>query len=111
APSMTATRPLPGNESDVEPPEELGRRFGITALAAMKLQTRHGSNAAAVLSESHAGRMVGRWEPITEAELVHAARHEQVRTLADAFRRVGLAGGPGGGAACGPRARRGLRRD
>src|SRR4029077_6313822 len=100
APSITATRPLPGNESDVEPPDELGRRFGITALAAMKLQTRHGSNAAAVLSESHPGRMVCRWEPITEAELVHAARHEQVRTLADAFRRVGLAAGPCAGAAC-----------
>src|SRR5260221_13312773 len=35
APSGTATRPPPGNESDVEPPDELGRRFGITALAAM----------------------------------------------------------------------------
>jgi glycerol-3-phosphate dehydrogenase len=44
--------------------------------------------------------MVCRCEPITEAELVHAARHEQVRTLADAFRRVGLAAGPCAGAAC-----------
>src|SRR5260370_3293919 len=41
-----------------------------------------------------------RCEPITEAELVHAARHEQVRTIADAFRRVGLAAGPCAGAAC-----------
>jgi glycerol-3-phosphate dehydrogenase len=100
APCVTATRPLPGNESDVEPPDELGRAHGITALAAMKLQTRHGSNAAAVLSESHDGRMVCRCEPITEAELVYATRHEQVRTLADAFRRVGLAAGPCAGAAC-----------
>ena len=100
APSVSATRPLPGNESDVEPPDELGRRFGINALAAMKLQMRHGSNAAAVLSEARPGRMVCRCEPITEAELVHAARHEQVRTIADAFRRVGLAAGPCAGAAC-----------
>jgi len=100
APSVTATRPLPGNESDIEPPDELGRRFGINALAAMKLQMRHGSNAAAVLSEARSGRMVCRCEPITEAELVHAARHEQVRSLADAFRRVGLAAGPCAGTAC-----------
>jgi len=100
APCVTATRPLPGNESDVEPPHELGRAYGITALAAMKLQTRHGSNAAAVLGEARTGRMVCRCEPISEAELVYGARREQVRTLADAFRRVGLAAGPCAGAAC-----------
>ena len=100
APCATATRPLPGNESDVEPAPELGRRCGITALAAMKLQSRHGSNAAAVLEDARSGRMVCRCEPITEAELAHAARQEQVRTLADAFRRVGLAAGPCAGGAC-----------
>ena len=100
APCLTATRPLPGNESDLEPAAELGARFGITALAAMRLQTRQGSNAAAVLDETHSGRMICACEPITEAELVHAVRHEQVRTLADAFRRVGLAAGPCTGAAC-----------
>src|SRR5207245_541132 len=51
APCVTATRPLPGNESDVEPPPELGRRSGITTLAAMKLQSRHGSNAGALLQD------------------------------------------------------------
>jgi glycerol-3-phosphate dehydrogenase len=35
-----------------------------------------------------------------EAELAYAARHEQVRTLPDAFRRVGLAAGPCAGSAC-----------
>ena len=49
APCLTATRPLPGNESELEPAAELGVRFGITALAAMRLQTRQGSNAAAVM--------------------------------------------------------------
>lgn len=100
AASVTATRALPGNESEVEPAADLGRRCGIPALAAMKLQTRHGSNAEAVMKAAHPGRMVCRCEPITEAELVHAARHEQVRSLADAFRRVGLAAGPCAGAAC-----------
>ncbi len=100
APCTTATRPLPGNESDVEPPAELARRCGIPALAAVKLQTRHGSNAGKVLEEGGTGRLLCRCEPITEAELLFSARHEQVRSLADAFRRVGLAGGPCAGAAC-----------
>ena len=80
----TATTPLPGNESEMEPAAELARRCGIPALAAVKLQSRHGS----------------RCEPMTEAELAYSARHEQVRTLADAFRRVGLAAGPCAGTAC-----------
>ena len=100
APCTTATTPLPGNESELEPAAELSHRCGIPALAAMRLQTRHGSNAGAVLQERRAGRLICRCEPITEAELVHATRHEQVRSLADAFRRVGLAAGPCAGAAC-----------
>jgi glycerol-3-phosphate dehydrogenase len=100
ATSSTATRPLPGNELDVTPPEELARQHNITALSVLKLQSRHGSNAGKVLDEARSSRLVCRCEPITEAELIHAARHEQVRTLADAFRRVALAGGPCAGAAC-----------
>src|SRR5205814_5518642 len=45
-------------------------------------------------------RILCRCEPVTEGELIYAARHEQVRTLADAFRRVGIAAGPCAGAAC-----------
>ncbi|HEY3196246.1 MAG TPA: glycerol-3-phosphate dehydrogenase/oxidase [Candidatus Dormibacteraeota bacterium] len=100
APCVTATRPLPGNEAELEPAVELARRHGVSVLAAMRLQTRHGTNADAVLTDARAGRTVCRCEPITEAELVHAARHEQVRSLADAFRRVGIAAGPCAGAAC-----------
>jgi glycerol-3-phosphate dehydrogenase len=98
--SETATRPLPGNESEVTPPAELAARCGIPALAAMKLQSRHGSNAEKVLDEGGTSRILCRCEPVTEGELVYAARHEQVRTLADAFRRVGVAAGPCAGAAC-----------
>ena len=97
---VTATSPLPGNESDLEPADAFGRRTGIPALAAIRLQSRHGSNAEVVMKAEYPGRMVCRCEPITEAELVHAARHEQVRSLADAFRRVGLAAGPCAGTAC-----------
>jgi len=96
----TATTPLPGNESDMEPAAELARRCGIPALAAVKLQSRHGSSAEKVLDGAPAGRIVCRCEPLTEAELAYAARREQVRTLADAFRRVGLAAGPCAGSAC-----------
>jgi glycerol-3-phosphate dehydrogenase len=100
APCTTSSRPLPGNESELEPVNELASRFGISALAAIKLQSRHGSRAGKVMEEARAGRVACRCEPLTEAELSHAARHEQVRSLADAFRRVGLAGGPCAGAAC-----------
>ena len=100
APCTTATSRLPGNESDPEPPAELSARCGISALAAMKLQSRHGTNAEKVLDEGHTSRILCRCEPVTEAELVYAARREQVRTLADAFRRVGVAAGPCAGAAC-----------
>src|SRR6266849_244185 len=100
APCTTATKPLPGNESDMEPAAELARRCGIPALAAVKLQSRHGSRAEKVLDGGRAGRLVCRCEPMTEAELAYAARNEQVRSLADAFRRVGLAAGPCAGAAC-----------
>jgi glycerol-3-phosphate dehydrogenase len=100
APCTTTTAPLPGNESEMEPASELARRCGIPALAAVKLQSRHGSRAEKVLDSRRAGRLVCRCEPMTEAELAYSARHEQVRSLADAFRRVGLAAGPCAGAAC-----------
>ncbi len=100
APCTTATSPLPGNESDAEPAVELAARCGIPALAVLRLQSRHGSNAEKVLDEAGTSRILCRCEPITEAELVHASRHEHVRTLADAFRRVGIAAGPCAGAAC-----------
>jgi glycerol-3-phosphate dehydrogenase len=100
APCTTATQPLPGNESDPEPVEELAARCGVPALAVMRLQGRHGSRAAKVLDEGRTSRLVCRCEPVTESELVYAARHEQVHSLADGFRRVGIAAGPCAGAAC-----------
>jgi glycerol-3-phosphate dehydrogenase len=100
AASTTATTPLPGNESEMEPAADLARRCGIPTLAAVKLQSRHGTRAEKVLDGGRAARLVCRCEPMTEAELAYSARSEQVRSLADAFRRVGLAAGPCAGAAC-----------
>ena len=98
--STTASRPLPGNESDPAPVADVAARCGIPALAVIKLQSRQGTNAEKVLDEGGTSRLLCRCEPVTEAELVYATRHEQVRTLADAFRRVGIAAGPCAGAAC-----------
>src|SRR5438552_1069429 len=56
----TATKPLPGNESDTEPVAELAARCGISALAALKLQSRHGSNAEKVLDEGRTSRILCR---------------------------------------------------
>jgi glycerol-3-phosphate dehydrogenase len=97
---VTSKRPLPGNESDLAPVAELALRCGIPSLAVIKLQSRHGSDAEKVLDEGGTSRILCRCEPVTEAELIYAARREQVRTLADAFRRVGIAAGPCAGAAC-----------
>jgi len=100
APCVTASQPLPGSEKDMEPAEELARRCGITALSVVKLQSRHGCRGESILDDDRAGRVVCRCEPTLEAELAYAARHEQVRSLPDAFRRVGLAAGPCAGAGC-----------
>ncbi|MFI5283246.1 MAG: FAD-dependent oxidoreductase [Candidatus Dormibacterales bacterium] len=97
---ITATKALPGSESDSEPATDLARRFGIPVLAAIKLQSRHGSRSGRVMDGKATTRLMCRCEPVTEAELVYATRHEQVRCLADAFRRVGVAGGPCAGASC-----------
>lgn len=100
AAGVTASRPLPGAGGAAPPARELARDHGIPALAAARLLGRHGSEAPEVLQDARRGRLVCRCEALTEAELAHAARHEQVRTLSDAFRRVGLAAGPCAGAAC-----------
>jgi glycerol-3-phosphate dehydrogenase len=104
APCLTAQRPLPGAGGTAPPARELAREHGLSALAAARLLERHGSEAPDVLQDARRGRLVCRCEALTEAELAHAVRNEQIRTLADAFRRVGLAAGPCAGMACVERA-------
>ena len=98
--SSTAERPLPGAGRPAQQAHELAAEHGISALAAAGLLERHGSEAADVLQDDRRGRLVCRCGALTEAEVAYAARHEQVRTLADMFRRVGLAAGPCAGVAC-----------
>jgi glycerol-3-phosphate dehydrogenase len=102
--STTASRLLPGASGEAPPAAQLAREHGITALSAARVLQRHGCEAPQVLEDGRRGRLVCRCEALTEAELAHAARNEQVRTLADAFRRVGVAAGPCAGSACVERA-------
>ncbi|HEY4026805.1 MAG TPA: FAD-dependent oxidoreductase [Candidatus Dormibacteraeota bacterium] len=101
---VTGSRPLPGASGVAPPVRELAAEHGISTLAATRILARHGSEAPEVLDDPRRGRLACRCEVVTEAELVHAARHEQVRTLADAFRRLGLAAGPCAGTSCVERA-------
>jgi glycerol-3-phosphate dehydrogenase len=111
SPAPATSDVLPGSEEESTPPDELARSCGIPALAAAKLLTRHGCRAEQALAAASTRRLVCRCEPVLEAELVHAARHEQVSCLADAFRRVGLAHGPCAGARCVVRAAQVLGRE
>src|SRR5438309_1624665 len=54
----TTTKPLPDNETDPEPAAVLTARCGIPALAAIKLQTRHGSSSEKVLDEGGTSRIL-----------------------------------------------------
>jgi glycerol-3-phosphate dehydrogenase len=100
----TAARLLPGASGASPPVHELVAEHGISALAAAGLLARHGSEAPAVLLEARRGRLACRCQALTEAELAWAVASEQVRTLADAFRRLGLASGPCAGGSCVERA-------
>ncbi len=92
---------LPGSEEETPKAADVAAEFGMTDLSAARLLRRHGCRGSGVLAEdARHGRVVCRCDALSEAELAFAARHEQVRTLADAFRRVGLASGPCAGAAC-----------
>jgi glycerol-3-phosphate dehydrogenase len=102
APCRTAELRLPGAEGEAPESASLAHAYKIPELAAAHILARHGSEAPALLEESDATghRIVCRCEALTEVELRHAARHEQVSTLGDAFRRIGMAAGPCAGAGC-----------
>jgi len=115
----TADLPLPGGErvlsrGDIE---DLARKFRVPAAAAARLAYRHGALAEAVLEEgcrSPSGRrIVCTCEPVLEAEVRYAIRHEWVRTMSDLRRRVRIGMGPCQGFGCSEQAAAvlGLERD
>ena len=107
APCRTAHEPLPGGEYTPDP-QELAREFEMPLHTTERLVHRHGARARDVLAltQEHPA-----WkshlcvcEPVTEAEVRYAARHEGARTLDDLRRRVRLGVGPCQGTICTARA-------
>jgi len=107
-PCRTATTPLPGGDGVLDV-LAVAKRFRTPVPAVLRLAFRHGTRAAELLApwapEPAAGappppRPVCLCEPVLDAELLHAARHERVRTLGDCALRVRLGVGACQGAAC-----------
>jgi len=106
APCRTAELPLPGGDhlptsTEIE---ALAARHRVPVAAVARLVARHGSRAGAVLAEGcrePGGRaVICTCEPVLEAEIRYAVRHEWVRTLDDLRRRVRLGMGPCQGFGC-----------
>jgi glycerol-3-phosphate dehydrogenase len=107
-PCRTATTPLPGGDGALDV-RAVAARFRTPPPAVLRLAFRHGTRAEALLApwapEPAAGappppRAVCACEPVLDAELLHAARHERGRTLGDCALRVRLGVGACQGAAC-----------
>jgi glycerol-3-phosphate dehydrogenase len=102
-PCRTHEVPLPGGD-EVPEPAELARRYPVAAPVAARVVYRHGSRARDVLGlvrdDPRLGLVLCRDEGILAAEVVHCARHEQVRRLQDLRRRCRLGMGACGGLDC-----------
>jgi glycerol-3-phosphate dehydrogenase len=108
-PCRTALLPLPGGEAPLDV-AALSRRFRVGWPAALRLFFRHGAHAPRVLEQNAAlpcaepappaPRIVCACEPVTDAELVHVALREGLRTLTDCSLRVRLGIGACQGASC-----------
>ncbi len=99
----THLEPLPGAEEVVNV-EELAQKFKIPLYAAHRLVYRRGSRAVDVLKllNTHPAEknIICDCDPILEAELRYAVRHEWARTLEDLARRTRFSLGPCQGTAC-----------
>ncbi len=107
-PCRSATTPLPGGEGALDA-LAVARRFRTPLSAVLRLGFRHGTRAAEVLapwdpepaaSAPPPPRVVCACEPVLDAELLHVARRERVRTLEDCALRVRLGIGACQGAGC-----------
>ena len=107
APCRTAEEPLPGGEALADP-ARLAEEYGLPLQAAVRLVSRHGARAGEVLGEVRQAPERRTYlclcEPVTEAEVRHAVRHEWARTLDDLRRRTRLGTGPCQGFGCTARA-------
>jgi len=100
---QTHRLPLPGGEARLDP-VELAARAGISAVAAARLEYRHGSRAERVVERIERrpseAATVCRCEPVTEAEVRYVVQHELARTVGDVSRRTRLGLGACGGMRC-----------
>jgi glycerol-3-phosphate dehydrogenase len=102
----THTSPLPGGDALCDP-FALAERIEIDAVAARRLVYRHGSRALRieerVRQRPREARAVCACEPVIEAEVRYALKHELARTVADVSRRTRLGLGACGGMRCAAR--------
>jgi len=108
-PCRTARTPLPGGEAPLDV-AALSRRFRVAWPTALRIFFRHGAHAIRVLEQSAPAlspesaasvpRIVCACEPVTDAELTHAALREGLRTLSDCSLRLRLGIGACQGASC-----------
>lgn len=99
----THIEPLPGGEEAVDE-DAVAAEYGAPGYVVRRLAYRHGARCRRVLDmirENPAlGTLVCRCEPVTEAEIRYAIRHEMARTLDDLRRRTRTGSGPCQGARC-----------
>lgn len=101
--ATTHTTPLPGGEETLDP-LALSESFGIDAVAAARLEYRHGARAPEVLvrlqrNPSEAA-IICPCEPVLEAEVRYVVDREWARTVDDVARRTRLGLGACGGMRC-----------
>ncbi len=103
----THTSKLPGGESAIDA-LALAAMAGIDPVAARRLAYRHGARATRIaedmIKRPRGAHIICASEPVTDAEIRHAIRHEWARDLMAVARRTRLGLGPCGGMDCAVRA-------
>jgi glycerol-3-phosphate dehydrogenase len=99
----THETPLPGNDADVDV-LELSKKYGISLHALERMRARRGTEMLKVLemTKEHPEwkTTICTCEPVIEAEIRYAIRHEFPQTLNDLRRRLRLGTGPCQGTFC-----------
>jgi glycerol-3-phosphate dehydrogenase len=104
--TATHKTPLPGGDEEVDP-FALAERLEIDAVAARRLEYRHGSRVARIeeriRQRPRESTVVCACEPVLEAEVRHAVVEEMARSVDDVARRTRLGLGACGGMRCAAR--------
>ncbi|MFO0617002.1 MAG: glycerol-3-phosphate dehydrogenase/oxidase [Polyangiaceae bacterium] len=102
----THTSPLPGGDEEIAA-DDVAEDLAIDAVAARRLVYRHGSRAQRIAERikerPREGTIVCACEPVLEAEVRYAVKHEFARSVDDVSRRTRLGLGACGGMRCAAR--------